>query len=123
VSYLHLLQSRAKPPDRSGQPFLQSPPAPTTNGGGAPQTRFVHLLVAAAGAMVDPTQVLHPAPRVRRDVVCLVEVEPVEHNPCASVPDGDAAVAVPHGEAERTAVVVVVVSLRDGVSGASNERR
>jgi hypothetical protein len=48
--------------------------------------------------------------------VCLVEVEPVEHSPCASVPDGDVAVAVPHGEAERTAVVVVV-SLRDGVSG------
>jgi hypothetical protein len=69
--------------------------------------------------MVDPIQVLHPAPRSQRDVVCLVEVEPVEHSPCASVPDGDAAVAVPHGEAERATVIVVVVSLRDGVPGGT----
>ena len=62
-----------------------------------------------AGAVVDPAEVLHPAAGARRDAARLVKVEPVEHGPRASVPDGDAAVAVPRGEAERAAVVVVVV--------------
>jgi hypothetical protein len=53
-------------------------------------------------------QVLHPAPGARRDAAHLVEVEAVEHNPRASVPDGDAVLAVPRGEAKRAAVVVVV---------------
>lgn len=62
-----------------------------------------------AGAVVDPAQVLHPAPGARRNAARLVEVEPVEHSPRAGVPNGDAAVAVPRGEAERATVVVVVV--------------
>jgi hypothetical protein len=48
-TYPHLSQSRAKHPDRSGQPFLQSPPAPSTDAG-APHAGFMHLLVAAAAA-------------------------------------------------------------------------
>ena len=43
--YPHLSQSRAKAPDRSGQPFLQSPPGPVA---GAPQAGFMHLLATAA---------------------------------------------------------------------------
>lgn len=62
-----------------------------------------------AGAVVDPAEVLHPSAGARRDAARLVEVEPVEHGPRAGVPDGDAAVAVPRGEAERAAFVVVVV--------------
>jgi hypothetical protein len=48
--------------------------------------------------------------------VCLVKVEPVEHISRASVPDSDATVAVPCGEAKRAAVVVIVSS-RDGMLG------
>ena len=59
------------------------------------------------GGVVDPAEVLHPAAGARRDAPHLVEVEPAEHGPGAGVPDGDAAVAVPRGEAERAAVVVV----------------
>jgi hypothetical protein len=59
-TYPHLSQSRAKPPDRSGQPFLQSPPA----GGGAAQAGFMHLLApAAAIAMGPPGPSLSPVHR------------------------------------------------------------
>jgi hypothetical protein len=59
------------------------------------------------GGVADPAEVLHPAARV-------VEVEPVEHGPRAGVPDGDAAVAVPRGEAERGAAVVLLPLPRRG---------
>lgn len=57
--------------------------------------------------MVYPADILHPTAGARRDAAGLVEVEPAEHGPGAGVPDGDAAVAVPSGEAERAAVVIV----------------
>lgn len=50
--------------------------------------------------------------------MCLVKVEPVEHISRVSVPDGDATVAVPCGEAKRAAVVVIVSS-RDGMLGGA----
>jgi hypothetical protein len=43
----------------------------------------------------------------------------VEHISRVSVPDGDATVAVPRGEAER-AVFVIIVSLRDGMLGGGD---
>jgi hypothetical protein len=58
---------------------------------------------------VDPAEVLHPSGGARRDAARLVEVEPVEHGPRAGVPDGDAAVPIPRGEAERAPFVVVPV--------------
>jgi hypothetical protein len=46
--YPHLSQSMAKPPDRSGHPFPQSPPPPA---GAAPQAGFMHLFAATTPAM------------------------------------------------------------------------
>jgi hypothetical protein len=46
--YPHLSQSMAEPPDRSGHPFLQSPPPPA---GAAPQAGFMHLFAATTPAM------------------------------------------------------------------------
>lgn len=75
------------------------------------------------GGVVDPAEVLHPAAGARRDAARLVEVEPVEHGPRAGVPDGDAAVAVPRGEAERAAVVVAAVVVpRRGEGGRGGGR-
>jgi hypothetical protein len=53
-AYPHLSQSTAKPPDRSGQPFLHSPPA--GDGAGAPHAAFMHLFAAtnAAAAAAIP---------------------------------------------------------------------
>jgi hypothetical protein len=66
-------------------------------------------------------QVLHPAPGAQRGAAHLVEVELVEHSPRAGVPDGDAVLAVPRGEAKRAAVVVIVEGW--GAWGAPSVRR
>jgi hypothetical protein len=80
----------------SGQPFLQSQP-----------------LTAARRTLDSCTSWSWPSKswwtqhrpytpplKARCHDVCLVKVEPVEHISRASVPDGDATVAVPRGEAE-----------------------
>jgi hypothetical protein len=84
----------------SGQPFLQSPP-----------------LTATRRTLDSCTSWSWPSKPWCHDV-CLVKVEPVEHISRASVPDGDAIMAVPRGEAER-AVFVVIVSSRDGMLGGT----
>lgn len=58
--------------------------------------------------VVDPAEVLHAAAGARGDAAGLVEAEQVQHGARARVPDGDAAVAVAGGEAERAVVVGVV---------------
>jgi hypothetical protein len=58
-------------------------------------------------------------PRAWCDTLHLVEVEPVVHSPCASIPNGLAAMAVPRSEAERVAVVVIVEGWRAGGRSAN----
>lgn len=64
--------------------------------------------------VVDPAEVLDAAAGARGDAAGLVEAEQVQHGARARVPDGDAAVAVAGGEAERAVVVGVVVGEAGG---------
>jgi hypothetical protein len=98
----------------SGQPFLQSPPLTAAR-------RTLDLCTSWSWPS-KPWWTQHrsytPPLKARRHDVCLVKVEPVEHISRASVPDGDATMAVPRGEAKR-AVFVVIVSSRDGMLGGT----
>lgn len=67
------------------------------------------------GGVVDPAEVLDAAAGAGGDAAGLVEGEQVQHGARAGVPDGDAAVAVSGGEAERA--VVVVVGVKGGEGG------
>lgn len=59
----HLSQSRAKPPDRSGQPFRHSP-TPAAVGAGAPHAAFMHL-AAPIPAMAGRRARANPPPSLR----------------------------------------------------------